>query len=35
MWTVRIVSARDMEGVGDAMCWVIDERLKGKGIKKR
>mmetsp|Transcript_19672 Transcript_19672/g.41146 ORF Transcript_19672/g.41146 Transcript_19672/m.41146 type:complete len:567 (-) Transcript_19672:40-1740(-) len=33
MWTVRIVTARNMESVGDAMCWILEERLR-EGEKK-
>jgi|NorSeaMetagenome_1021524.scaffolds.fasta_scaffold341883_2 hypothetical protein len=33
MWTVTIFTARDMESVGDAMCWILEERLR-EGEKK-
>ena len=34
MWTVRIVTARDMEKVGDSICWILEERLKERKGKK-
>ena len=28
MWTVRVVSATDMDGVADSLLWAIEERWR-------